>query len=368
MPSENFESEVVVVNATALDKSGALTILKQFVNHASQDKTNHYLCFIPCNVDFEITDNITFIKKAKMGWLSRIVWDSAGLKKYINNNGLIVKKIISLQNTSVNFDCEQIIYLHQPLPFSNIKWSLFKKDEAIFFLYKHFYKFFIFLFSTKNTQYVVQTEWMKGVLSSDCKINSNNIFVIKPDIKLPSTSHKQKEGAAYGHVLLYPATPLVYKNHDVILDALKILKSENRIDGIKFQVTFKGEEYPLFKNKVNRLGLSNNIDYLGTISYSELVQKYENASIVLFPSYIETFGLPLAEGATLNKPILCSDLPFSRDVLHGYLGATYLDYQDPLGWANAIKKTLKEIDSNSLDCGNFEFKQSSSWKDFFKLI
>jgi glycosyltransferase involved in cell wall biosynthesis len=359
----------IVVNATALDKSGALTILKQFLSHASQNESNHYLCFVPEGLDLKKSGNITFIEMPKMGWLSRIKWDAYKLKQYLRLNKIDHLKVISLQNTTVNVDVSQIIYLHQPLPFSDVKWSFFKKEHFKLFLYKHFYKFFILLFAKADTQFVVQTKWMKKALCEKSNIKYTNIHVIRPDIILPDmiTENYSIQGGL-GHRLLYPATPFFYKNHQIILEALQLLKLENKIKGLKFQVTFNSGEYSSFDNNAQKLGVLDYIEYLGVIPYSELIDKYLAASLVLFPSFVETFGLPLAEGANLKKSVLCSDLPFSRDVLHGYSGAVFLDYKDPIAWAGAIEDTLKKIENNSLECGNFEFKQSSSWKDFFKLI
>lgn len=360
----------VVVNATALDKSGALTILKQFVKYAADDRLNQYTCFIPEGLDFDHKENICFIEVPKMGWLQRIFWDGFKLKNHLRKNNIIPDKIISLQNTSINIDCEQIIYLHQPLPFSSVKWSIFKKEQFKFFLYKYFYEFFILLYVKDNTTFVVQTSWMKEALCSKWKIDTSKVHVIKPDIVLPTIEVNENiavEGSGV-HTLLYPATPLYYKNHKVILKALEILKCKDQLNHLKFQVTFKAEEYPSFTRHAAELGVEANIDYLGTIPYIDLIKKYQSSSIVLFPSYVETFGLPLAEAATLRKPVLCSDLPFSRDVLSGYPGAKYIDHQDPNAWADEIEKTINEIENDLFKANDFCFEQSSSWKDFFKLL
>lgn len=359
----------IVVNATALDKSGALTILKQFLFHASKNVSNHYLCFVPEGLDLKNYGNITFIEMPKMGWLARINWDAYKLKKYLRLNKIAPLKVISLQNTTVNVDVPQIIYLHQPLPFSDVKLSFFKKEHFKLFLYKYFYKFFILLFAKEDTQFVVQTKWMKTALCEKSNIKHINIHVIRPDVILPYMileSHVVQVGG--GHRLLYPATPLFYKNHQIILEALQLLKLGNKIKGLKFQVTFNSGEYPSFDNNAQKLGVLDYIEYLGVIPYRELIDKYLAASIVLFPSFVETFGLPLAEGANLKKMVLCSDLPFSREILHGYSRAVFLDYKNPAAWAVSIESTLNKIESNCLECDKFEFKQPSSWNDFFKLI
>lgn len=360
----------IVVNATALSKSGALTILKQFLKHAGEDERHQYICFIPKDLKFQKQNNIIFIEINEMSWLKRILWDGYMFQRYLNVNRIEAKKVISLQNTSVNTKIEQVIYLHQPLPFSAVKWSLFKRNQSKLFLYKHFYKIFVLLFAKKNTIFVVQTNWMREALCSQSNIDERRVHVIKPDIYLSDAVITRYHEAPIKseQILLYPATPLFYKNHLLILSSLSHLKREGKICNIKFQVTFKDNEYPQFSAKVKELELTNHVTYLGSIPYEELISKYHSADIVLFPSYVETFGLPLIEGASLGKPVLCSDLPYSQDVLGGYSGATFLDYQDPYAWANSIIDVLERIKNNSFKPGVFEFQQASSWKDFFKLL
>ena len=363
--------KIVAVNGTALSKSGALTILKQFIKYAAKDDKYQYFCFVPENLELDHSKNITFVEIPKMSWFKRVMWDAFKFKSYLNTQGINPYKVISLQNTSINIDVEQIIYLHQPLPFSSIKWSIFKKEQFKLFLYKHFYSFFIFLFVNKNTSFVVQTNWMKEALCIRSFIDDSRVHVIKPDINLPYITLKDvknRNKKKPEHILLYPATPLFYKNHLIILDALKLLKQKGEINNIKFQVTFEESEYEQFSKQVKDLDLSEHIEFLGTRPYEELIGLYQRADIVLFPSYVETFGLPLVEGASLGKPVLCSDLAFSRDVLAGYSGATFLNYQEASEWADAIKDTLVKIQDSTFEYGTFEFAQSTSWEDFFKLI
>ena len=211
---------------------------------------------------------------------------------------------------------------------------------------------------------------MKDALCATSNIEKSNIHVIRPDVSFPLVSNQNffyKETSSE-QILLYPATPYFYKNHMLIIEALKILKAKGRLTNLKFQVTFSEKNYPKFVKEVKVSGLSAYIDYLGFIPYEDLISKYQAADIILFPSYVETYGLPLAEGASFGKPVLCSDLAFSRDILSDYQGAFFLDYKDPHVWAKAIDLTLKKVEENSMECGEFKFKPSLTWKDFFNLI
>lgn len=359
----------IVVNATALSTSGALTILKQFIKNTENHLQYHFICFIPCGLNLIKPRNVTFIEIPKMNWLKRVLWDGFRLKAYLSNRNIKPYKVISLQNTSINIDAGQIIYLHQPLPFSDVSWSILKKEEFKLFLYKHFYSLFIFFFVKESTVFVVQTNWMKDVLSKKFGIPEEKIEIIKPEITLPSNVFYNTEAKpSERQKLLYPAVPVFYKNHTLILDAMKYLKGQNKLERSQFQVTFKKGDYPLFDRIVSEHDLNDFVEYLGVIPYEELMTKYLDAKCILFPSYVETYGLPLAEAAYFGKRILCSDIAFAHDVLEGYSGAVFLDYKNTKVWADAISKVLLEDIADDFKISKSGLKEKTSWNDFFNLI
>ena len=354
----------IAVNASALTQSGALSILKQFIYYAARNKSSHFYLFVDEDVRLEAHENISFINVAVRSWARRIYWGGWGFRRYLSKNGIPVDIVISLQNTSINIPGKQVVYIHQPMPFSEIKWSFFKKDERLFFLYRNFYHYFIFLFVKLDTRFVVQTNWMKASLVNNYLVHDELIRVISPDVILPKIDKDSVFESNVGFVLLYPATPLYYKNHLLILESLRRLKFTHKIKDIRFQVTFSRGEYEKFDKKAKEYDLVDMIDYMGHLPYKKLVEAYYRCDLVLFPSLIETFGLPLAEAATLGKNIICSDLPFSRDVLGEYSGVTFVSHDDAGAWAQEIVNTYN---SGEL-ADNIDFVQNSSWADFFKMV
>jgi glycosyltransferase involved in cell wall biosynthesis len=72
----------------------------------------------------------------------------------------------------------------------------------------------------------------------------------------------------------------------------------------------------------------------GPLPDREVVSLLCGARALLFPSFAEGFGLPLAEALALGVPAIASDLPALREV--GGAVPDYLDPMDGAAWRNAV--------------------------------
>ncbi|KAA2213859.1 glycosyltransferase family 4 protein [Teichococcus oryzae] len=73
---------------------------------------------------------------------------------------------------------------------------------------------------------------------------------------------------------------------------------------------------------------------VGQVSDRRVTELMRGARALLFPSFAEGYGLPLAEALALGVPAICSDLPALREV-----GGAVPDYLDPLdgsAWRDAV--------------------------------
>ena len=63
---------------------------------------------------------------------------------------------------------------------------------------------------------------------------------------------------------------------------------------------------------------------------------YEHASVVVFPTREEGFGLPLLEARTFHAPVVASTDAAPREVAAGAPGVVHVDPDDADGWSRAI--------------------------------
>lgn len=84
------------------------------------------------------------------------------------------------------------------------------------------------------------------------------------------------------------------------------------------------------------LGAGPHVHALGAVSEGALRWLYGHATLLVFPTLYEGFGLPLLEAASHGVPVLCSDIPVLRE--SGERFARFLPPHDELAWASAVSE------------------------------
>ena len=91
----------------------------------------------------------------------------------------------------------------------------------------------------------------------------------------------------------------------------------------------KGDNIEL-DNLIKRNNLEDVVKLIGKISYEEVLSYYRSSDLMIFPSYIETLGLPLLEAQYFDLEILAMDLPYSREVIGEYKKVKYFSNEEEL--------------------------------------
>ena len=360
--------KVIFVNNTAAINGGALTVLKQFLEEIKQrrDESKIYYFFVTADLkeyECEYIKIIDDIKGRQM--LDRMKWDKFGMKSWAKKHNIKPDLVISLQNIAVSYKgVPQIIYLHQSLPYSEYsKWNLFKSDERKLWFYTNVYKHLIHNSIKKDMYISVQTNWMKEALIEK-GISKDKIIISKPKLKQFNVNDIEKlslDNKKYTY--FYPADEYKYKNHRIILEALNYIKKnyEDKINNIK--VIFTLDENSNSYNYCKENGLLDVVEFKSTLTYDKVLQYYKSCNCVLFPSYIETFGLPLIEAAKFGKRILVSNCKYSREVLKSYSNVKFITYDNYQEWAN----NMINFDKTEVSLNNDKLVQET-WDEFFNLI
>lgn len=324
----------ILVLDVAAETGGALTILNTFIDKFSENPSNtYYVCVSRAKI--KGSENVVVLKFpwVKNSWIHRLWFDYKIAKALVKRYG--IDEVLSLQNNLLPVkDIPQDLYLHQPLPFVEKRYSILQ-DYKIW-AYQNLVSVFIYRAVKKARKITVQTHWMKQAVIEKCKVEANKIEVCPPYINMEIVgSYAPSKPVCH---FFYPANPLLYKNHLIIFKAVEILVNSG-ITAFRIKFTLDHQTLPkscreLYRQYKQYFILTGKIDY-------EKVLKEYCQSILLFPSYIETFGLPLLEARSSDTPIIASDCKFCHEILDGYKKAHFFPPSEAKILADCMKEFIE---------------------------
>lgn len=328
----------IIVFDVPASTGGALSILKDFYEEIVQnnDKDIEWI-FVLSEPSLKETENLKVLRFPwiKKSWFHRLYFDQFIAPKLVKK--FRPDKIFSLQNMIIpKVKTEQIVYVHQPLPFIDYRFNF--SENRIIWIYQNIISQYIFKSIRKSQKVIVQSNWIKKACIEKAGVQENKIVVIPPKVPLHIENYF-KENEQNLSTFFYPAGASFYKNHRLIVAACEQLL---RNDNYRFQVIFtlRGDENEHIKALYKRVQeLKLPIKFIGTIK-REKVFEYYSKSILIFPSYVETFGLPLLESKLHKGIILAADTPFSHEILDGYSNAYYFNAFKSEELKDLMKKLL----------------------------
>ncbi|MFM7423355.1 MAG: glycosyltransferase family 4 protein, partial [Alphaproteobacteria bacterium] len=159
------------------------------------------------------------------------------------------------------------------------------------------------------------------------------------------------------------------KNHLLLLNTWRVLAERLGVEAPKLLlIGRRGWENENILDMLDRcpamIGLVREYKGLPDKAVASLLQ---GARALLFPSFTEGYGLPLAEALALGVPAICSDLPALREV--GGDAPEFLDPLDGLGWRRLILN-YAEPDSGMREAQleRINLWSQPSWEQHFALV
>lgn len=320
-------NSTVMIYDVHASESGALAILDDLYRQirAYSDKSVKWV-FVVSTPQYEETENIIVCRFpwVKKNWGYRYYFDTVTTRSILKQYK--PDKVFSLQNKGIPFyHKEQLVYLHLPFVLTDHIFNI-RKDGKKLWLYQNVVSKSIFRSLRKVDYTIVQTHWMKDALVRKARVNEDKVIILEPDISTNNIGVYLDSGQNR-RTFFYPATAFSYKNHITLLKALKYAQTKGLKD-YSLTLTIRADESDLTR-MLAAYARDNNLKVLfgGQMSREKVFDMY-TSSILLFPSYVESFGLPLLEARLSGTYIVASDCPFSREILNGYDKAFYFPEMD----------------------------------------
>ena len=356
----------IVLSGINMVEGGIFTILDnclQKISIYSQDKNLRIVALVHDKSKFNYP-NIEYIEfpKSKKYWFLRIFYEYFYFKKL--SKKLQTDIWFSLHDVSPNVEAKKrFVYCHHPTIFFKPSFNDWKFDYKIgvfSILYKYLYQINI----KKNNAVFVQQNWIKTEFEKLYSIN--NIIVTTPENVTEIEPTEIFLDPTKIH-FFYPSFPRSFKNFELIAEAVQLLPSSIK-NKIEVHLTLANNDNNYSRSIVKKYN-SEPIKFIGKISRSEVFGYYKKMDCLLFPSKLETWGLPLSETKAFQKPILCSNLPYAKETVGDYEKVYFFDPNSPKELAQLltyfINKTIQyQGNTNTFD----KNEQINDWNSLFDYI
>lgn len=361
-----MKQDVIVISGVNMVEGGIFTILDnclQKISTFSENKELKVIALVNDKSKFNYP-NIEYIEfpKAKKSWFLRLYYEYL----YFNKLSKKIKPDVwlSLHDVSPNVVAKKrFVYCHHPTIFFKPTFKDWKFDYKVG-VFSILYKYLFQINITKNKAVFVQQHWIKREFEN--LFDLKNVFVTTPENVEEKDSIEVNLNTNKIH-FFYPSFPRSFKNFELIAEAVKLLPDTIK-NKIEVHLTLSENDNNYSKYIVKKYNFKP-LNFIGKISRAEVFGYYKKMDCLLFPSKLETWGLPLSEAKAFNKPILAANLAYAKETIGNYDLVHFFDIDNPQELANHISQfTNKTIQYQGnkyiFDVNN----QLNDWNSIFNFI
>ena len=314
---------MILIDAIYINSFGGKTILELFI-----EKT------LNANIEYHfILDS-----RLKSKWVQKIKTNEYTLinASHVNRKDFYLKNlnrfssILCLSNIPppIHTSVKTSIFFHNNLLLNPFHQDISFKNRLV-----NFFKFnYIKYYNQKDYNWVVQTTLIKKLFQESLNINSDQVSIypiLKDEFELNEINKITNN-------FVYVSSGVSHKNHIRLLNAF-IIAANKTVKEMKLHLTLNKEE--LFKKKYpNNL----KVEFHGTMSRDGVNELYNSSEFTIYPSLVESFGLPLIEAANYGCKVIASDLPYVHEIIKPSL--TF----DPYSIESISNAILNAIDTDDL--------------------
>ncbi len=310
----NIATVRVVVSAVNFTEGGPLTVLRECLASAAAVLPIEWeLVVLVHRADLinEPRVHPIAIPSSKKSWLHRLYWEWFGFMRL--SRELAPDLWLSLHDITPRVSVKrQVVYCHNPSPFYRVglREALWEpKFLAFNLLYGLLYRIMIH----RNRWVIVQQDWLRTEFER--RMGPLNVVVAHPFLRIGACLVERIPQPRF--VFLYPALPRPFKNVETLCRAVRIIAARG-VDNFEVRLTIDGSENRYARWIRREFDATPSIHFIGRQTKQEMSEQYREASAVVFPSKLETWGLPITEGKARQLPLLLADLPYARETVGTY--------------------------------------------------
>lgn len=364
----------IAISAINLFEGGPLSVLKDCLYSIENSKRFDDCKFVvlvhkkTLFNDFAY-DKVTFVEfpKSRKSYLYRLFYEYFFFKKFAKKEK--IDFWFSLHDISPDVGAiPQAVYCHNPSPFKGVNLKdLFV--QPVIFIFNIFYSFLYRINIKKNKYVVVQQLWLKDEFRRRFGVKYDKIIIAKPqeskikvDCEITTIDKKIKS-------FVFPTFPRSFKNIEVIGEAVRILNKEG-VGGFLVIVTIDGSENKYSRLIFDKYGKIKHLNLIGLQPRKLVYQLYKESDCLIFPSTLETWGLPISEYKQFNKPMIIANLPYAKETVGKYDKVKFFNPSDAQELANHMKGFIVsgEIIYDETKATEYPKPYVQDWEELLALL
>lgn len=261
--------------------------------------------------------------------------------------------------------CRQAVYCHNPAPFyrPTLREALLSPSFLAFsLLYAYVYKIHI----RRNYVVIVQQSWLRREFIR--RFGNLPIIVAHPSVSIVPQSLIEEHPHSTITRFFYPAFPRMFKNFEILAEAASILFNACVLD-FEVCLTISGHENRYSRYIHKKYRSLQQIKFIGKQTPAAMSDLYSSSDAIVFPSKLESLGLPLSESKEYHKCILAADLPYAREAIGDYALVSFF----PVDSADALARLMADIvqsrwrpSGNQADAVKQPF--ASNWESLWEYL
>lgn len=363
------KTTTIVVSAVNLVVGGTLTILRDCLAYLSTLAADggYRIVAVVYDKNLALYPNVEYIETQwpKKRWTNRLWYEYVSLKRVSKEIGDI-DLWLSLHDTTPNVLAKrQAVYCHNPFPFYRWKWrELFFTPKIVLFAW--FSKYIYQKNIRRNRWVVVQQQWIREEFVRLFDLQRSSLVVALPQspplLDIVRTPQEK-------YTFIFAASPNSHKNFECLAEATKLLV-ERRLDGFQVYMTVQGEENAYARWLKERYGQYAALRFVGFLDRPNLFRHYGESDCLVFPSKVETWGLPVTEFAAYEQPMLLADLPYAKETAAGCAKVAFFNPEQPKELADEMERLVRGDQSQLQRVPQHTMEQpvTRSWKALFDVL
>lgn len=359
-----------MVSAVNVRKAGTLTVLRECLAYLSSQPERFRVTALVHQKNLCDYPGIEYVEIpwTVQSWGKRLWCEYVTMYRISRSFPEPADLWFSLHDTTPRVKARsQAVYCHTSFPFMKATWQDVKMDYKIA-LFSKLTRFAYKINIQRNRYLVVQQQWMREALSRMLRFDARRIVVSPPAFAALPVQGSPADIPET--VFLYPATPDCHKNFETLCEASRMLEQQVGKGKFRTVLTLNGRENKYSAWLLEKFGDVTSLDFHGFLSREELGEWYGKASCLVFPSRIETWGLPISEFKITGKPMILADLAYARETAGGASRVAFFQPLDVESLADRMQEVLdgKWEAFSPVEIPEVKERFAPDWPSLFRIL